>query len=83
MFLLLLLDNVSAILTGDERTIELCEALSAEIFEGTGKARLVGKYQPLFSRPTMNSLEELNARYAARAKGQRRQAVRTGAASSG
>lgn len=71
----------SSIQRGGFRDPSAIKSRSQKMFEGTGKARLAGKYQPLLSRPTMDTLEVLNARYLNTVKGQRRQAIRNGAAS--
>ncbi len=42
------------------------KSISQKVFEGGNAARLAGRYRPVLQRPRMESVEVLNAKYAAR-----------------
>jgi len=64
--------DVSSIERGGFRDPSSVKARSQKVFEGSGQARLAGKYQPLMTRRLMDSLETLNAKYMTTVKGARR-----------
>ncbi|KAJ9664023.1 pseudouridine synthase deg1 [Neophaeococcomyces mojaviensis] len=66
----------TSITRGGLRDPQSVKSRSQKVFEGGGKARLVGDYQPLMQRRPMDTLEVLNARYLTTVKGARRFAGR-------
>lgn len=64
--------DTSSIERGGFRDPSSIKNRSQKVFEGAGKARLVGEYTPLMQRRQMDRLEVVNARYLATTKGARR-----------
>ncbi|KAK5089596.1 pseudouridine synthase deg1 [Exophiala xenobiotica] len=64
--------DVSSLQRGGFRDPASVKARSQKVFEGSGHARLVGKYQSLMTRRLMDSLETINAKYMTTVKGARR-----------